>query len=509
MHRMTQPKLSSLFVATTVFAACAMFGILPAGAAPPSVVQANIDYDASGYVTPAGMMHPSMYQGGVVPVGYDLACDGCGVAGCAEPSCGTFADDCSINGCDGSCNGRCGVFADGGVFGSGGILGKLSGHGEACGGCGQQGCGHCGGLSRLRHCCLFCRGGGCSACQFLGCGYLLGALKCCGPYREAGLCAQRWYDLSFEVTSLSHSNGSLSGPVTTFGVAPLGPIVLSRGDADGGNDQEAGARLSASFIFGAGGNIEATYMGGNQWQSQASAFDNAAGLFSFVSDFGTNPIGGFDDTDRSNVQTVLSNSEFHSGELNYRRRTMGPYCRFQGSWLFGLRYVRYEDGFLYATEGTNNNTVNANLPRFFSSNDQIKNNLFGPQAGFDLWWNMKPGINFGIGMKGAWVQNDVDRRTVLTANSINVGAPGVTAITDKEQDTTYMGEFEAKLVYRLSHSWSIRSAYYAIAVDEIAFGTTDQQTIRDFVTANPVNDPAYHFHSLTVQGFSFGTEYIW
>jgi hypothetical protein len=297
--------------------------------------------------------------------------------------------------------------------------------------------------------------------------------------------------------------------VTTFGVAPLGPIVLSRGDADGGNDQEVGARLSAAFIFGAGGNIEATYMGGNQWKSQASALDNAAGLFSFVSDFGTNPIGGFDDTDRSNVQTILSNSEFHSGELNYRRRTMGPYCRFQGSWLFGLRYVRYEDGLLYATQGTNNNTVNANLPRFFSSNDQIKNNLFGPQAGFDLWWNMKPGINLGIGMKGAWVQNDVDRRTVLTANSINVGAPGVTAVTDKEQDTTYMGEFEAKLVYRLSHSWSIRSAYYAIAVDEIAFGTTDQQTIRDFVTANPVNDPAYHFHSLTVQGFSFGTEYIW
>ncbi len=71
-------------------------------------------------------------------------------------------------------------------------------------------------------------------------------------------------------------------------------------------------------------------------------------------------------------------------EWNYRRRSMGPYCRFQGSWLVGLRYVRFDNRLVYSARGENDNTVNADLPRFFSSNDKIKNNLFGPQAGFDL-----------------------------------------------------------------------------------------------------------------------------
>ena len=519
MHRMIQSNRSSLLVAATAFALCATIGVLPAEAAPPSVRHANVDYEASGYVTPAGMVPPSMYEGGVMPVGFvnrgqcDGACDSPGTCdgfgSCGDPGCGSgiFDGGSSSNSCGGNCGGQqCGI------FGCGGVLGNLSQRGTACDDCGRAGCGFCGGLSKLRHCCLFCRGGGCSACQSFKCSNLLGAIYNLRPYSEAGLCAQRWYDLSAEAVFLSHSNGGLRGDVTSLGVAPLGPIVLRLGDADGGNDIEAGMRLSASFIFGAGGNIEGTYMGGNEWNSQASVSDPAAGLFSFISDFGTNPGGspaGFDDTDRSLVQSVASDSEFHSGELNYRRRTMGPFCRFQGSWLIGLRYLRFENGLLYSALGENNNAVNASLPRFFSSDDQIKNNLFGPQAGFDLWWNMTPGINLGIGMKGAWVQNDIDRRTTLTANSLILGSPGTAVISDKAQDTTIMGEFEAKLAYRLSHSWTFRSAYYAIAADDIAFGTADRQTIRDFVTANPLSNPGIQVHSLVVQGVSFGAEYIW
>jgi hypothetical protein len=340
-----------------------------------------------------------------------------------------------------------------------------------------------------------------------GHGYLLGALQYLRPYSEAGLCSQRWYDLSAEATFLSHSNGGLSGGLTTQGsrdVIPTAPIVLSLGDADAGNDIEAGMRLSASFIFGAGANIEGTYMGNNQWQSDASFSDGTPNLFSFISVFGTDPTGGFVDTDQAFVQSVASESEFHSGELNYRRRTMGPYCRFQGSWLVGLRYVRFENGLLYSSLGD----LNSPPTRFFTSNDSIKNNLFGPQAGFDLWWNMRPGVNLGIGMKGAWVQNDIDRRIALTANSF-IPPPGASVSVIKDQDTTVMGEFEAKMAYRLSHSWTFRSAYYAIAVDDMAFGTVDRQYILGVAGRVPLTKPALHLNSLVVQGFSFGAEYIW
>ena len=65
-----------MFVAAAVLTASAIIGALTAHAAPPSVVHADIDYDASGYVTPAGMVPPTMYTGGVMPVGYMAAIGG-------------------------------------------------------------------------------------------------------------------------------------------------------------------------------------------------------------------------------------------------------------------------------------------------------------------------------------------------------------------------------------------------------------------------------------------------
>jgi hypothetical protein len=346
---------------------------------------------------------------------------------------------------------------------------------------------------------------------------VLAAMHTLRPYGAAGIHAQRWYDVSAEALFLSHSSGLGSSPLTTLGVAPgvtgdpvpSNQVVLRLDDADDEDKLKAGLRLSAAFIFGAGGNIEGTYMGGNKWNSEALAADPSGGLFSFISDFGRDPINGFDDTDRSLVQSIASKSEFHSGELNYRRRTVGPYGRFQSSWLIGLRYVRFENGLLYSTRGFDNNGAANNGPTFFSSNDSFRNNLFGPQAGFDLWWNMTPGVNLGIGMKGAWVQNDIDRRITLTANSLNSGAPGVSNF--KDQDTTIMGEFEGKAVYRLSHSWTLRSAYYVIAADDIAIGTVDRAYIQGFIDpiSNPQVTPGLQTHSLVVQGFSFGAEYIW
>ena len=66
MHRMIQYRILSRSWSLRAIAVCAALIALPATAQMPI---ANADYDASGYVTPAGMTHPSMYQGGVVPAG--------------------------------------------------------------------------------------------------------------------------------------------------------------------------------------------------------------------------------------------------------------------------------------------------------------------------------------------------------------------------------------------------------------------------------------------------------
>ena len=550
MTRMTQRNKTSLLVATlaAIFAASLA---LPASA--QMVRHADIDFEASGFVTPAGMVPPSMYQGGVQQVanqmgqqmGHDMAfgppsgqpmygepmpgqpmygqpMPGQPMPGQPMPgqpmygqpmpgqpmmlgdASGGYYDGgyyggaaCDSGYCDspGGCDGMCGSEGCcGGLF-EGGLLGKLREHG----------CGNC--LSRL---CLFCRGGGCSACQGLkqNCASWV---KCCLPYTEAGICAQRWYDLSIEGVLLGHSSSSQSGVLTTDGID--GIPVLGFDSVDVGDSLEGGVRVSGSVIFGVGANLELIYMGGQEWSDHAVARPDpidSPTLYSFISEFGLNPEDGFDDTDRSLGQSLEASSDFHSAEWNYRRRSVTPCCRFQGSWLVGLRYLRFDSRLIYSARGEDNNTVNEDLPRFFSSNDKVKNNLFGPQAGFDWWWNVCPGINLGFGMKGAWVQNDAKRQTVLTGNSLDpLATPGTIVVSDTERFGTVIGELEATMIYRFSHSWSVRSSYYLIGVDDVVFGTVDGQLARDFITVSPLTESPFNRESLVVQGLSLGTEYIW
>lgn len=452
------------------------------------------DYEASGFVAPAGMPSPEAYYSQVEQASFfgpsgpiaarPFGCDG----------------GCGPDGCDGGCGPGCGMGDCG-----------MGGYGGGCGGCGTEGCQSCGGLTNLRYGCLFCRGSGCSVCQSIGRGYLLAGLRALLPYSEAGICAQRWYDFSAEAMFLGHTADASNTVLTTRGVG--GTPVLRASDADD-NGLEAGTRLSAAFIFGPGSNIEATYMGGQEWGGSASVNDAGANLFSFMSDFGALPAGnpqpGFDDTDRSLTQQASTFSTFHSAEINYRRRTVEQYCRFQGSWLAGLRYVRFDSDFGYDTIGEVNNAVPPQDQRFFNYRNDIDNKLFGPQAGFDLWWNVVPGINVGFGAKGAWMDNNIDRRTRFAANSLGPGATPLALVTDDGINrSTLMGEFEATLLYRISHSWTLKTQYYLMTIDDIAQGfdlsgpTNIASTPQVFA-----NDPI-QTDSLTIQGFSVGAEYIW
>lgn len=492
----------SLGIAIAILAS----GLLSSELVAQGVAQANYDPAASGYVTPAGMPQLGMSPTGMPPMGMPQM----GMRGPAVMPAGYNGPGCATGNCDamslqpckdrmvcGSCGGGGGCSCNS-MLGRG-LLGKLK---------------HGGGMK-----CLFCRGAGCTACKELPFGHigsaLAGLLHSCGPYQGASICNQRWYDVSVEGLFLGRNNRSaVPSVITTDGVA--GTPVLSLSDI-GSGDLEAGARVSLAMIWGVGGNLEMTYMGGNKWTDSASANSTTPSLYSFISEFGTNPPAsggntddaGFDDTDRSFSQSVIVRSEFHSAELNYRRRTMFPYCRFQSSWLVGLRFLQYRDSLGYATLGDTNNTGNNNGLRFFNSDTTVRNNLFGPQAGYDFWWNACPGLSLGLGSKLAWMQNDVQRKTSIFANSAGIGAtPGTATSNDGDRKGVVMGDFELKLVYRFSKSLALRTSYYALAVDNIVYGGLDAASTRDVLQGGNSFAPLT-YDSLVVQGFTVGAEYMW
>ena len=489
MHRMTQSRIFTRFSSLRAFAACAAFFALPAAAQMP---MANADYDASGYVTPAGMDHPSMYQGGVVPAGMAFSAGMQNNGSAAFPGGVMPVGFMSGNQRDGNC-GSCdpGAGSCGCGDSRGGLIGScLSGNGP----CGNGLCGGGNCLGSLSKYCLFCRGSGCLACKSFDLRYLGSNLQNLRPYGE--ICGLRWYDVSVEAVFLGHTQGVGNMAITGVGsVNPPTDVALSLNDANDGDELAAGLRLSGALICGPGGNVEATYMGGNKWNAKAEATSANNNLYSFLTDFGTAPGGAFDDVDQSSLQSVGVESELHSIELNYRRRSMSPYCRFQGSWLFGLRYLQFDNEMQYSA---------FNSPaRFFNSKDRVRNHMLGAQAGGDVWWNIHSGVRLGMGLKGAWVQNEIKRSFEVDSNSISN-----TVINETRRGGDLMGEFELKFIWQFNHSWKFRSAYYAIAAEDIGFGSIDKNTILSIAGGSPAK-PAYVLDDLVIQGISFGTEYNW
>ncbi len=289
-ERMIQSVYFSRFIAFLVIAGATLVS-QPLQGQAPMVRHADADFAASGYVTPAGMVPPEMYHGAVMPVGYASSspCDGgyCPTGGCDGPGPMGYTPYGDCDSCDGcrSCDG----------------------YNSCGGGCCPPHIGHlfqklksCCCCDLLRHCCMFCGGDGCSACQLIGNGYCLAALQSLLPYTEAGLCSQRWYDFSAEAIFLGRSAPFIGTDVITRqgpdqNGGPNGVPVITASDIVN-SDLQAGLRLSGAMIFGAGGNLELTYIGGQEWSDSKRAtsppvFDNSvppvllsgADLFSFIS----------------------------------------------------------------------------------------------------------------------------------------------------------------------------------------------------------------------------------
>ncbi len=467
--------------------------------------------------SPYGQVMPINYQG---EAGYPYEVYNGGSGG-FYPG---YACDCQ------ACQ-ACGACGDGSCD-SGGFQGILPAIMGKCNSCNGQGCGICN--SKMYQSGCLGRGGvlgdWCSGTCMEGDfglmvrtagGNLAAICDALQPYSEAGQCAQRWYDLSVEAMILGNNFSQGGMVLSTLGVG--GPPALSLSDAKVG-ELTGGVRVSAAMIMGVGGNIEGTYIGGHEWDNSASvSTPNPVNpqLMSYISDFGTIPPGGLDDPDRSITHTASTDSVFHSGELNYRRRTVGPGCRFQGSWLVGLRYLRVDNGFNFDAVGTLNDGTGGfggalnNELRFYNSDTNTKNNLFVGQIGYDLWWNMVPGVQVGFGMKGGWGQNDWERSLAITANSLGPGAVAGTAlISDRDRLNTVMGEMETKMIYRFSHSWSLRLAHHVIAMDDILNSVPSSAFVRSALTdiqgggLVTTSQPA-QFSSVVLQGLSIGAEYIW
>ena len=340
-------------------------------------------------------------------------------------------------------------------------------------------------------------------------GCLAGLPSLLVPYGEGGIASQRWFDASLEVIGLNRTTGGSNFAVSSLG-ANSGNFVLGT-DMVAPDSMQAGLAAQINVQVGPGSNLEFVYFGLGQDEGSAVARSASANLFSFVSNFGTLPAGGFDDSDRSLIHTLDYRSELHNGEISIRRRWSEPVGYFQGSFLTGVRYLDLDEGSRFTADGLNNNGAANNGPRFFDYDVATRNSLVGWQVGADLWYNFLPGIKMGVEFKTGIYNNRSQQDTSIFANSLpSFGIPEIREYA-LDNRAAYITQLTPQLVYRLNHSIAFRTSYQVLWIDNVALasdnfnGTPPSLFLPGSNRLAAINNSS----DIVYQGITAGVEFTW
>lgn len=469
----TLPVLSFLAVAIAASTVSAQgpYGPTPAGYPAPGMMP-PMGYGPSPGMPmqgPPGMMPGGGMGPGMMPAGYGPTADAYGMYGMTSPT-----------------------HFEGAMPTDGGM--------GACPQCGGMGCDLCGG------------GGGHGLCN----GLLGDVFGLVAPYPDGGCAAVRWFDVAVDGMYLTRDNNFNDIVVATFGVAGVNGIALTTGQLDLDN-YEGGFRFTGQTQIGPASNVEFTYYGLFHWEDSAVATrlspDPTDGIYSVLSDFGTNPPGGFAETDDADLQSLTYNSSFDNFELNFRQRWMAPNCRYQGSWLWGARYFYLEEDFLYFSQTT------VGLPpgdpaRTMDYSVDTNNSLTGLQIGGDMWICILPGLRAGVEAKAGVYYNHMNVDSVITVNTLPINPP-TNPFTEEQikGDIAFVGDANFLVTYRINYNWTVRAGLQALFVDGVALAPDNFNTEPPAGPFGPLATNRVPFlndnGNIFYYGYTAGAEYMW
>src|SRR5690606_16685749 len=174
--------------------------------------------------------------------------------------------------------------------------------------------------------------------------------------------------------------------------------------------------------------------------------------------------------------------EAHNIELNLLGNTCRAACDpgLHLSWLAGVRYLRFDDGFEYATDQADTEFNYDPMEMFYDVD--VENHLIGFQIGgradYQAFRRARMFAATSVGIYG----NHINHRTELYgANPADghayVSTPGhpfensQICVSSSKDDVAFIGELRAGLDYQLSPCWSATLGYRVVGISGVALST--------------------------------------
>lgn len=419
---------------TRVLACIAALVLLGSSAllAEAQVIQAGGPAFAPGQVPPPGFVSPAYYRApadapsGVVPVGCDQpACGGC-CDNCGDGCHGDCCDDCCKSSCGDGCCDTCGDHC-----GS-----------DCCDGCGHGCC--------LSDCCLcktFGFGHGCDSC---------GHTKFCGHGCKD--CSTCWR-LRLENVYLDRDMTDFPQVTTFRTIAGNNLPALGIGDLD--FDPYSSIKAALEYNLGGGCSLEVLFFGLHNWTSAASVTSPTGNLNSPYNNVGPQlpglPPGVVIGYDNAFVHSISYSSDISNAEINFWKPIKYTYGGATANFLFGARYFRLEEGFVYDGFAANRSATTV---------IETDNNCVGGQIGvlasvpINCNWSLR--FEGKAGLFGNMAEQQTNIRSVRYVS----GRVDVNYQEEVEQeDTALVSEMSLVANYRVTCNISVYAGVMCMFTD--------------------------------------------
>ena len=161
------------------------------------------------------------------------------------------------------------------------------------------------------------------------------------------------------------------------------------------------------------------------------------------------------------------------------------------SWLYGFRYLGLQEHFDINSVGTS--TADYAI--------HTRNNMFGVQGGMRWMFNYK-----NLSVEGTGKFGILENATMQTQSVTDPGAPFLPrSAMDKGANVSFLGEFGANMIYRLSEKWGLRFGYTFIWVDGLALAPNQVDTTYTTTSGTGLN----HGGNVFLSAINLGAELHW
>ncbi len=296
---------------------------------------------------------------------------------------------------------------------------------------------------------------------------------CCMP---DDCCCSTWF-ARIDALILTRDNASINQPVVL--TDDTDEVVLTTRDLNFGWD--AGPRAFIGNYYRGSGGWELGYFGINGRTATASAedpnnLDIPPPLSAVANDF-----------DNANAMTLSWNWRINNAEFNLFNDSE-PF-----QFLAGFRYFNLDEQFNIRAEDADGDVSDYHL--------STSNTLFGAQIGaraYREWYRLGLGAT---GKAGIFGNDAIERQIVRDNNNVTVLRDARGRVTT----TSFVGDIDLFLTYRISDIWRLRGGYYLLWVSDVALAPDQLDFSFNTASGTQVRDSG----SVFFHGATAGIEATW